>query len=93
MCQDNADALADAVFADLGKPKLEFNAFELGGLVERALLCAQNLEAWSAPERVDEDIPDWQKAWQPTVHKQPKGPVLVIACVATRLLSLHYGTN
>lgn len=71
---------------DLGKPKLEFTAYELGSIVERCLLCAQSLEAWSAPERADEGIPDWQAAWQPTVHKQPKGPVLVIAYVASSLL-------
>ncbi|KAH8112082.1 aldehyde dehydrogenase [Phellopilus nigrolimitatus] len=79
MCQENADAFADAIYKDVGKPKLEVFAFEIGGLVQRCLLCAEHLEEWTKPEPVD--VPAWQKPWTPTVHRTPKGPVLIIACV------------
>lgn len=74
-----------ALYADLGKPALEAAAFELGAIVERSLLCAKQLETWSRPDEVYKEpgtlMPEWQKAWRPTVYKQPKGPVLVIAYV------------
>ncbi|KAI5118782.1 hypothetical protein M0805_005012 [Coniferiporia weirii] len=78
LCQDNADALSDAIYADLGKPRLEFLAFELGSIVERCLLCAENLEEWSAPECLP-GLPERQSGWAPTVYKNPKGPVLAIS--------------
>ncbi|KAH8116137.1 aldehyde dehydrogenase [Phellopilus nigrolimitatus] len=77
MCQENADALADALFADLGKPKVEVFAFEVGQIVKRSLLCAEKLAEWAAPEKVN--TPDWQKPWNSTLIKAPKGPVLIIS--------------
>ena len=78
MCQENADAFADSIFSDLGKPKQEAMAYEVGGIVQRAILSAQRLEEWAQPEKVV-NIPDWQKPSNPTVYRAPKGPVLVIA--------------
>ncbi|EJD05268.1 aldehyde dehydrogenase [Fomitiporia mediterranea MF3/22] len=78
MCQENADALADAVYKDLGKPKLEFFAFEVGAVIQRALLCAERLEEWAQPEKC-KNLPDWQQPWNPTVYRCPKGPVLIIS--------------
>lgn len=76
MAQENADAFAEAISKD-NKPKTEALAFEIGGVVERALGSAERLEEWSKPEKVD--VVDWQKPWNPTLYKSPKGPVLVIA--------------
>lgn len=78
MVQENADAFAEAISKDV-KPKTEAFAFELGGVVERALKSAELLEEWSKPEKLD--VPDWQKPWNPTLYKSPKGAVLVIAYV------------
>ncbi|KAH8813620.1 aldehyde dehydrogenase [Flagelloscypha sp. PMI_526] len=78
MVQDNADEFADAIFRDLGKPKQEVFLAETGPIIERCLIAAEKLESWAAPTKLD-DVPDWQKAWNSTVYKAPKGTVLLIA--------------
>ncbi|KAH8110168.1 Aldehyde/histidinol dehydrogenase [Phellopilus nigrolimitatus] len=78
MLQENADALADALYADLGKPRTEVFAFELHLLIDRATVTAQKLEEWAAPEH-PECFGEPQKSWGLAVHKTPKGPVLMIA--------------
>lgn len=77
MAQQNADAFADAIFKDMGKPRQEAFLAEIGPIVQRSLENAELLEEWSKPESVD--VPDWQKAWKPQINKVPRGPVLVIA--------------
>ncbi|KAJ7174897.1 aldehyde dehydrogenase [Mycena filopes] len=76
MVQDNAEAVAEALAKDLGKPKAEAY-IEIGTIVEKCLLSVQRLDEWAKPTAVE--APDWQKAWNPTVHKAPKGTVLIIA--------------
>ncbi|KAF8144278.1 aldehyde dehydrogenase [Mycena galopus ATCC 62051] len=77
MLQDNAEAFGEALEKDLGKPKLEVYGFELGGLIERALLAVERLDNWAKPVSVN--APDWQKPLKPTVYKTAKGTVLIIS--------------
>ncbi|KAF9459502.1 aldehyde dehydrogenase [Collybia nuda] len=78
MMQENAEALADAINADLGRPRMEAYMAEVCVILERSMICAEKLEEWTKPE-VLTDIPDWQKPWHPAVYKMPKGTVLIIS--------------
>ncbi|KAJ7846614.1 aldehyde dehydrogenase [Mycena olivaceomarginata] len=71
MMQENAEAFAEALTEDLGKPKLESYSFEIGAIIERSLIGAQRLDDWAKPIPVDS--PDWQKPLKPTAT------VLIIA--------------
>ncbi|GLB44380.1 putative aldehyde dehydrogenase family protein [Lyophyllum shimeji] len=77
MMQENADALAESLALDLGRPRMEAYFAEVGAVMDRAIICAQKLEEWTKPESVD--VPDWQKSWSPTIHKASKGTVLIIS--------------
>jgi len=77
MVQENAEAFAESLAADLGRPKMEAYFAEVGVIVERSLICAEKLEEWTKPELVD--VPDTVKSWRPTIHKSGKGTVLIIA--------------
>ncbi|KAG6852860.1 hypothetical protein C0991_008495 [Blastosporella zonata] len=77
MVQENTDVLAEALAADLGRPRQEAFMAEIGAVIEKALICAEKLEEWAKPAQVK--VPDWQKSWSPTIHKGSKGTVLIIA--------------
>ncbi|KAG5338228.1 hypothetical protein C0989_007898 [Termitomyces sp. Mn162] len=77
LTQENADAFANALAADLGRPRLEAFLGEVGPVFERALACAEKLEDWAKPTQVE--VPVWQKSWNPTVYKRSKGTVLIIS--------------
>ena len=77
MAQDNSDAFAASMHADLGKPAMESILGEIGPLVERSIISAQSLDEWARSEPVP--VPEWQRPWAPTLHKTPKGVVLIIA--------------
>lgn len=79
MVQDHAEEFADALLADLGRPKMETTFAESAVIVERCIICAEKLEEWTAAESIK--VPDWQQSWMPTVHQNPKGTVLIIAYV------------
>lgn len=79
MVQDNAGALADAIHADLNRPRLESYLTEIGPIVERSLISAERLPIWTESHSLADDVPDWQKSWSPKVHKEPKGNVLIIS--------------
>ncbi|KAJ6460175.1 Aldehyde/histidinol dehydrogenase [Mycena sanguinolenta] len=93
MLQDNAEASAEALGQDLGKPRLETYGFEIGATVERTLLAAGRLDQWAKPIPINSarivyrvcftlisfSFSDWQKPLKPTVCKTAKGTVLVIA--------------
>lgn len=86
MCQENVDAIVEAVHNDLKKPRFEVLAYELSGPVSQALLNAKSLDEWAKPEVVD--AADAFKPLRPTIIKASKGPVLGIACVsADRILA------
>ncbi|KAF8878199.1 aldehyde dehydrogenase [Infundibulicybe gibba] len=77
LAQENAEQLAAALAADLGRPKMEAYFAEVGVIVERSVICAAKLEEWTRPDRVA--VPEWADSWNPTVHNTPKGTVLIIA--------------
>ncbi|EIN03946.1 aldehyde dehydrogenase [Punctularia strigosozonata HHB-11173 SS5] len=62
---------------DVGKPRLEVAASEVGANVRRAVMNANLVATWAKPELIE--VPDWQKSWRPTINKTPKGTVLIIA--------------
>jgi len=77
MMQENSDAFAESLAADLGRPKMEASFAEIGVVIDRAMTCAEKLEEWTKPETVE--VPEWQKSWSPTIHKGSKGTVLIIS--------------
>jgi aldehyde dehydrogenase (NAD+) len=77
MAQENADALADALAADLGRPRQEAIMAEVGVVIDRSIACAQKLEEWTKSEVVD--VPEWQRGWNAMIHQRPKGTVLIIS--------------
>ena len=79
MCEENVEAIASALFADLGKPRFEAIGFEVTGVIKYARTTLSKLEEWTAPVDMSEFVADMHKPLKPTVHKTPKGPVLVIA--------------
>ncbi|PPQ71655.1 hypothetical protein CVT26_010574 [Gymnopilus dilepis] len=76
--KENADAMADAVALDLGKPKQEFMMTEVSASIERSLIAADQVAEWAKPEAVT-PAKEWQKGWNPRIEKHPKGVVLIIA--------------
>lgn len=77
MMQENADAFADSLAADLGRPRMEGFFAEICVIIDRAIICADKLEEWTSPKLVE--VPDWQKSWSPTINQGSKGTVLIIA--------------
>lgn len=77
MLQENADAFMEAINADLGRPKMETLLGEVGAIIDRVLICAEQLEEWAKPVLLD--VPEWQKSWNPTTHRAAKGTVLIIS--------------
>ncbi|TRM57646.1 aldehyde dehydrogenase [Schizophyllum amplum] len=78
MCQENKDAIVDALTLDLGKPKIEVFSGEIGPIVDRSLYAAERLREWTRPEKVEVGTA-WQKEWDTRLYRLPKGVVLVIA--------------
>lgn len=79
MFQENADALMDALYSDLGRVKLEANLAEIAPIVKSALFAADKLQQWAAPEKPA--VEEWRSGWQTTVFKSPKGLVVNIRLV------------
>ncbi|KAJ2924769.1 hypothetical protein H1R20_g12326, partial [Candolleomyces eurysporus] len=81
LCQENADAICDALFQDLGKPREEVLLAEVGAVIERALITAQKVEEWVTggdAEKVEMSA-GWQKNWKAKVERRAKGVGLVIS--------------
>ncbi|KAF8166014.1 aldehyde dehydrogenase [Crassisporium funariophilum] len=76
--QDNAEALAECLRLDLGRPKQEAMFAEIAPVIERCIICAEKLEEWCKPEEVPVAA-DWQQSWKPRVERHPKGVALLIA--------------
>ncbi|KZP20523.1 aldehyde dehydrogenase [Athelia psychrophila] len=77
LVQDNADALLNAIYVDVGRQKLEANMPEISPIVAACVAAADSLETWMKPEK-----PPCQDAlrssWDITVHRAPKGIVINI---------------
>lgn len=77
--QENGDALAESIYLDMGKPRLEVYLTEIGPLVERSIICAKKVAEWASDDDRSADVDDWMKSWQPRVRKEPKGVALIVA--------------
>ena len=78
MLQDNHVAFEDALIADLNRPRDESALIDLGASIAAALTAVESLEEWAAPEERPAKQ-EWRAGWGGTVHKEPKGVVLIIA--------------
>lgn len=76
--QQNANALADCLNNDLGKPRQEAIGTDIGPVVQRALSAAANLEKWLDKEDGKIGVETFQKNWKVRVEKSPKGVVLIV---------------
>ena len=74
--QREADFL-DALAADLGKPRLEGWASDIGIVINEIEHALRHLASWMKPERVW--TPLAQRPGRATVHREPFGVALVIA--------------
>ena len=78
MLQDNHTAFEDALLADLNKPRIETTVAEVAHLVTSVLNAIDNFEEWATPTECPTKEA-WRSAWGATVHKEPKGVVLIIS--------------
>ncbi|EJT97619.1 aldehyde dehydrogenase [Dacryopinax primogenitus] len=76
MMKENADAWSRAIYADLGKPELQAQLFEIA-ISNQAVNAIHELEEWTAP--IKPDVHERHSEWQPTVYKIPFGVVLIIS--------------
>ena len=77
LVDDNNDALLRALYDDSGKLPIEAQVFDLSSVKQEILHFLEKLDDWLAPEVID--VPSPFEHWAPTVHKQPKGTVAIIA--------------
>ncbi|KIJ55049.1 hypothetical protein M422DRAFT_24904 [Sphaerobolus stellatus SS14] len=76
MFQDNLEAFQESFYKDLGRPKLEATIMDIGVLIGDALFAYKNLDKWAKPQKAPYD-PTYS-VFNPTVHREPKGVVLII---------------
>jgi len=69
--------LLDALAADLGKPRLEGWASDIGIVISEIDFALRHLARWTKPER--SRLPLAHQPGRATVHREPYGVVLVIA--------------
>jgi aldehyde dehydrogenase (NAD+) len=77
MLEEREGDFLDALAADLGKPRLEGWATDIGIVVAEAEHTLRHLAGWVKPERVW--TPLAQRPGRATIHPEPVGVVLVIA--------------
>ncbi|KAI9882360.1 MAG: hypothetical protein M1823_005893 [Watsoniomyces obsoletus] len=74
---DNEDALIEACRLDMGKPRFEAAAGEVGWSKNDIMFTCKNLERWARDEKAP-DISWMNQAMGPKIRKDPLGTVLVI---------------
>jgi aldehyde dehydrogenase (NAD+) len=77
MLEEREAEFLDALAADLGKPRLEAWATDLGIVINEIEHALRHLASWMKPERVW--TPLVQRPGRAAVHREPFGVVLVIA--------------
>lgn len=77
MLEENEDAILDALYVDVGKPRLEAYAAEFAYTLGELTLIRKNLRSWMKPSRVS--TPLISQPGKSRVYKDPLGIVLVIA--------------
>lgn len=76
LVDESEPELCAALYADLGKPTLESTLAELQFTRKEASLALDNLEAWTAPEKVS--TPYFVQPGRSYVYREPYGVVLII---------------
>ncbi|KAJ7469963.1 Aldehyde/histidinol dehydrogenase [Mycena galericulata] len=74
--QENSVSLSEALYADLGRHKLEVSLPEIGPIVSGAVRAAESLEEWHRPEKPV--VEAWRSSWDTTIYTTAKGVVLII---------------
>ncbi|KAF5373696.1 hypothetical protein D9758_000768 [Tetrapyrgos nigripes] len=77
LIKDNAKRFEEAFAADLGRPALESNFFEIASCVVEILGTYKHVEKWAKPEK-----PPFSLMWmpmRPIIYKEGKGVVLIIS--------------
>lgn len=77
LLEERESDLLDALAADLGKPRLEGWASDIGIVITEIEHALRHLARWMKPERVW--TPVAQRPGRASIHREPKGVVLVIA--------------
>ena len=78
LLQDNYKDFQKALFEDFGKHPIEANMGELVCLFQRTLDAISNLEKWTENVDLRSQTHPMFGALNPTLIKQPRGPVLII---------------
>ncbi|KAI1618722.1 aldehyde dehydrogenase [Exophiala viscosa] len=76
MLDENESRFHDALYADIRKPKVETQSYEIIGIKNEIIHTLEHLDEWAKPSAVD--VFEEFKVNQPRVYKQPKGAVLII---------------
>ncbi|KZT73583.1 aldehyde dehydrogenase [Daedalea quercina L-15889] len=77
LLKDNKKRFQEALFADLGRPAGESNLLEIDSTIGQVKDAYDGVKKWSATERVA-----FSATWfpmNPSIRKEPKGVVLIIA--------------
>ncbi|KIJ24214.1 hypothetical protein M422DRAFT_785928 [Sphaerobolus stellatus SS14] len=77
MFQDNLEAFQQSLREDLGRPEFETAIMDVGTLVGDALFAYKNVKKWAKPQKAPYD--PMYSVFKPTMHKEPKGVVLIIS--------------
>lgn len=77
LVQDNAEALLNAIYVDVGRQKLEANMPEISQVVGSCVATANSLESWMEPEK-PKSTDALRSTWDITIYKAPKGIVINI---------------
>jgi aldehyde dehydrogenase (NAD+) len=77
MLEEGEDELLAALAADLGKPRLEGWATDIGIVINEVEYALRHLNAWTKPERAR--TPVAQRPGRATIRPEPVGVALVIA--------------
>eukprot|EP01006_Ploeotia_vitrea_P001472 TRINITY_DN104909_c0_g1_i1.p1 TRINITY_DN104909_c0_g1~~TRINITY_DN104909_c0_g1_i1.p1 ORF type:complete len:519 (+),score=334.36 TRINITY_DN104909_c0_g1_i1:111-1667(+) len=78
LIKENELELQEAVKKDLHKPAAECNLTELGMALNDIAYHYNNIDAWTAPEKVSQDVPFIQRLDNPQIRRDPLGLVLII---------------
>lgn len=77
MIVQNTDAILEALFLDLRKPKLEAFTTEVGVLLEEVRYIKKNLAGWMRPESIS--TPIHLKPAKSHIYREPLGTVLILS--------------
>ncbi|CZR67088.1 related to Aldehyde dehydrogenase, dimeric NADP-preferring [Phialocephala subalpina] len=76
MLDENETAISDAIFADIGKPRVQIQVLEIGAEKNDILHFIAKMDEWLATETVETPPPF--ENWSPVIVRRPRGVCLVI---------------